>query len=231
MKNKSAKPGGKGPQRQCRQCGTCCRKGGPALRREDLELLRRGIVRHEQLVTIRKGEMGFNPAGNRLEPVPVELLKIRGQGGDWTCLFLDQANNSCAIYAHRPLTCALLECWQPAALFAAIYQDTLRRTDLINPDDPILEHIARHERQCPGEEWTALLGQYMESGAGALLARLNGLVRADLVLRQEIAARTGMTVDVEFFLLGRPFVTQLAGSGLVCVEEGGEICLRRGEGA
>ncbi|MCX5877405.1 MAG: YkgJ family cysteine cluster protein, partial [Deltaproteobacteria bacterium] len=62
----------------CKQCGTCCRKGGPALTREDLDLIRQGHIRHDQLITIRQGELGYNPATGKLEPVPVELLKIRG---------------------------------------------------------------------------------------------------------------------------------------------------------
>ncbi len=218
-------------QRECRQCGTCCRKGGPALRREDLGLVRGNIIRHDQLLTIRKGELGHNPASGRLEPVPVELLKIRGQGRDWACLFLNEADNSCAIYARRPATCALLECWRPEALLATIYQETLRRADLLNPADPLLDYIARHERECPGEEWSSLLCRYSEGRDASLLVRLTELVRTDLALRQRLARETGLGVELEFFLLGRPFLAQLAGSGLVCVEDGGELSLQQGNRA
>jgi len=214
-------------QRECRQCGTCCRKGGPALRREDLRLVQEGIIAHSQLITIRQGELGYNPATDRLEPVPVELLKIRGQGQNWTCLFFAEATSTCSIHAHRPATCMLLECWQPEALLASIYQDTLQRCDLINPNDPILAHLTRHEEQCPGRQWTTLLEQYSHSGENAILARLTGLARKDLALRREIGAARAMSVELEFFLLGRPFITQMGGSGLVCVEEGGTIHLRK----
>ncbi|MFA6283527.1 MAG: YkgJ family cysteine cluster protein [Desulfurivibrionaceae bacterium] len=209
--------------KECRQCGTCCRKGGPALSREDLDLVRQGYIRHGQLVTIRQGEMGYNPATGMLEPVPVELLKIRGQGSGWTCLFLAEANNGCTIYAHRPATCRILQCWQPEALLATIYQNTLRRTDLINPNDPILAEIDRHERACPGRLFTDLLA---DTGQDSL-ARLTEMVRTDLAIREEVAHKAGISLEMEFFLFGRPLFKQLAGSGIECVAENGGIRLQK----
>ncbi len=210
--------------KQCKQCGTCCRKGGPALSREDLDLIRQGYIRHDQLVTIRQGEMGYNPATGRLETVPVELLKIRGQGSGWTCLFFAEADNGCTIYAHRPATCRILKCWQPEPLLATIYQNTLRRADLINPNDPILVEIARHEEACPGKVFTDLLAQ---GGGTENLARLSEMVRADLAIRGEVAKTAGLSLEMEFFLFGRPLFKQLAGSGIDCVAENGGIRLQR----
>ncbi|MFA7384255.1 MAG: YkgJ family cysteine cluster protein [Desulfurivibrionaceae bacterium] len=209
---------------KCRQCGTCCRKGGPTLNRQDLALVRQGHIRHDQLLTIRQGEMGYNPGTGRLESVPVELLKIRGQGGGWSCLFLAEESNGCTIYAHRPSTCRLLQCRQPEALLATIYHNTLRRADLINPQDPILVEIERHERACPGKEFTALLA---ETGGQEVLARLNELVRVDLAIRAEVAQKTGISRELEFFLFGRPLFKQLAGSGIEWSEENGKIRLQR----
>ena len=162
--------------------------------------------------------MGYNPATARLEPVPVELLKIRGQGSGWTCLFFAEEGNGCTIYAHRPATCRILQCWQPEALLATIYKDTLRRADLINPTDPILAEIERHEEACPGRLFTALLAQ---GGGTENLARLTELVRADLAIRGEVAQKAGLSLEMEFFLFGRPLFKQLAGSGIKCVAEGG----------
>ena len=209
--------------KHCKQCGACCRKGGPALSREDLDLVRQGHIRHDQLVAIRQGEMGYNPAIATLEPVPVELLKIRGQGSGWTCLFFAEEGNACTIYAHRPATCRILQCWQPEALLTTIYQNTMRRTDLINPNDPILAEIERHEQACPGKEFTDLLTQ----ADGTDVARLSELVRADLAIRGEVAQKTGISLGMEFFLFGRPLFKQLAGSGIKCVEENGGIRLQR----
>jgi len=210
--------------KHCKQCGTCCRNGGPALSREDIDLVRQGHIRHDQLVTIRQGELGYNPATARLEPVPVELLKIRGQGSGWTCLFFAEASNGCTIYARRPATCRVLQCWQPEALLSTIYQNTLCRADLINPNDPILAEIERHERACPGKEFTDMLEQ--NTGAEELI-RLTELIRADLAIRAEIAKKIGLSLEMEFFLFGRPLFKQLAGAGIKCIEENGEIRLER----
>lgn len=212
---------------QCQQCGTCCRKGGPALCKEDMALVRQGHILHSQLITIRQGEMGYNPANDKVEPVPVELLKVRGQGAEWACLFLDTATSGCTIYAHRPATCRTLECWQPEPLLATIYKDTLCRRDLINPDDPVLEYIVRQEQQCPAGEFTGLLAKGGKDGfSEATMARLNELIRADLAIREELAQKTGLSVELEFFLLGRPLFKQLEGSGLECVEEKEGVGLR-----
>jgi len=168
--------------------------------------------------------MGYNPATARLEPVPVELLKIRGQGSGWTCLFFADAGNACTIYENRPATCRILQCWQPEDLLATIYQNTLRRADLINHHDPILAEIDRHERACSGRLFTELLSQV---GGTEDFAQLTELVRADLVIRAEVAKTAGFPLEMEMFILGRPFFKQLAGSGIECVAEGGGIRLQR----
>ena len=217
------------PMTACRQCGTCCRKGGPALRQDDIELVRQGHIRHYQLLVVRQGELGYNPATGKVEPVPVELLKIRGQDTSWTCLFLDNATLTCTIYAHRPATCRILECWAPAPLLATIYQDTLQRRDLLNPDDPIHALLDRHDRESPAAQWGVLLIQATAGNiAAADLGRLSALVRADLAIRAEAARLYGISMELEFFLFGRPLFTQLAGTHIVCIEENGEINLRQG---
>lgn len=168
--------------------------------------------------------MGYNPATARFEPVPVELLKIRGQGSDWNCLFFADEGNSCTIYANRPATCRILQCWQPEALLATIYQNTLRRADLINHYDPILAEIDRHEQACSGRLFTELLSQIVGTED---LTQLTVLVRADLAIRAEVAKTAGLSLEMEMFIFGRPFFKQLVGSGIECVEEGGGIRLQR----
>jgi len=193
------------------------------LSREDILLVRQGYIRHDQLITIRRGETGYNPATGRLEPVPVELLKIRGKGAGWTCLFFDEEDNGCTIYAHRPVTCRILQCRQPEALLATIYRDTLSRAELINPDDPILAVIDRHERTCPGD----LAAMLAERGGTEDIALLTELVRADLAIRGEVAQQAGISLEMEFFLFGRPLFKQLTGMGMEWVDENGELRFKR----
>lgn len=212
-------------QKHCRRCGTCCRKGGPTLQREDLPLVLQGLLRHDQLVTIRTGEQGYNPASGRLEPVPVELLKVRGQGSGWTCLFFAGKTNMCTIHAHRPATCRILTCWQPQALLDTIYKETLHRRDLLNPKDPLLRYLDRQEQECPVSEFTGLLARIITAGESADLTPLARLLQDDLALRNEFAKQTGLSLAMELFALGRPFFSQLGGSGLEWFEEQGKIRL------
>jgi len=216
-------------QKHCRRCGTCCRKGGPVLRREDLPLVRHGHIRHDQLVVVRIGEQGYNPASGRLEPVPVELLKVRGQGNGWACLFFTEAGNSCTIHAHRPITCRLLACWRPEALLATLYRETLQRRDLLNSRDPLLSYIDRQEQECPVAEFNSLLARIAAGGENAHLAPLARLLRDDLALRADFAGETGLSLAMELFVLGRPFFSQLAGSGVEWCEEQADIRLLPGK--
>lgn len=211
--------------RQCRQCGTCCRKGGPSLVLSDVDLVRRGKIRHDQLLTIRRGELGYNPTTARLERVPVELLKVRGRGNDWCCLFFAEENKTCSIYDDRPETCRVLECWQPEALLATIYRDTVSRADLINPDDPVLLWIERHEQSCPVKPFVELTDEAQATRSQQSLVRLEEMIEVDLTLRQEFIRQTGVDQALELFLLGRPFFRQIPCTDFICREARGRILL------
>ena len=50
----------------CMRCGTCCTKGGPALHKEDKDILLDGHIGRERLVTIRKGELAFSPISGKI---------------------------------------------------------------------------------------------------------------------------------------------------------------------
>lgn len=116
----------------CIQCGTCCRKGGPVLHHEDKGLLDSGLIRAEHLITIRKGEPAFSPLSGKVEPASCELIKINGRKGEWTCCFFDAETPACTIYAHRPLECRLLECWDTEKLISVINKNTLAGSTLFN---------------------------------------------------------------------------------------------------
>lgn len=200
-------------KQQCVQCGTCCRKGGPTLHHQDTDLLKKGTVNYQQLITIRTGETAYNPLSDKAAPIRQELVKISGTGGDWTCLFLNQAENSCSIYDHRPLECRLLACWDPTELLAVINKGTIVRTDIINPADPIAGIIAMHERQCSVDQVNTLVNKIRQQAAGQAehLAEINALVARDLAIRADAAKRFGLSVGAEMFVLGRPLFQILAG--------------------
>ena len=118
-------------QAGCLRCGTCCTKGGPALHKEDKDILLDGHIGRERLVTIRKGELAFSPLSGKLEPLQKELVKIAGKGNGWSCCFYDTEKASCSIYSHRPLECRILKCWDTEQLLSVVGKDTLARADIL----------------------------------------------------------------------------------------------------
>jgi Fe-S-cluster containining protein len=191
----------------CIRCGTCCLKGGPALHHEDKKILLAGHIGYQHLITIRKGELAFDPVCSKVEPVRQELVKVLGKGKDWSCYFYDEEGASCTIYEHRFLECRLLKCWAPSELITVIGKNTIIRADIINPTDPIMEVIETHERECPCQEIENLISDLSrETEKSKTLAKLNELVLKDLSIRFYAISELGLKREFELFIFGRPFL-------------------------
>jgi Fe-S-cluster containining protein len=199
---------------RCVRCGTCCRKGGPALHGEDKKILLAGHIGHENLITIRKGELAFSPLSGKLGPIQKELVKIAGTGKGWVCCFYDEKKSSCSLYAHRPLECRLLKCWDTAELLSAIGKDPLTRADLISMDDPIMKFIEAQEKECSiemAEDVISVLQKKKDDPTS--LAKLTALVHQDLAIRSQAIAEFGLSLEAELFIFGRPLFKILSARG------------------
>lgn len=211
----------------CIQCGTCCRKGGPALHREDSALLQNSVIRPENLITIRKGEQAFSPLTGKVEPTPCELVKINGRQGEWTCCFFDDATAACTIYSNRPYECRLLECWRTEKILSVVYKDTLTRHDIIHRRDKVMELIMIHEHQCPSTRIEELLSELSgDIDTKDIIAELTELVRHDLAIRTHAIRHAVLPEALELFILGRPLFKQLAGLGIDTIEKKGNVYLQ-----
>ncbi|MFC1524544.1 YkgJ family cysteine cluster protein [Thermodesulfobacteriota bacterium] len=222
-------PGEKGSNgSQCRRCGECCRKGGPALHFEDLQILQEGNIGYQHLTTIRKGEFAYSPLSERFEPTNRELVKLSGQAGEWTCCFFDAVVSGCNIYSHRPVECRLLNCSDPSAVKEIIGQSTLARKDIINPEDPLLQIIEDHDRECSCEVVNGLVS-VLEKGEHVAqnMEELTRLVRHDLEIRGQAIKKYGLSLERELFALGRPLFLLLSARGFVVEEKEGEIYVYR----
>jgi Fe-S-cluster containining protein len=135
-------------QNKCLRCGTCCLKGGPALHLDDKKLLSENTIKLEHLYTIRQGEPALTPFGSKPEFVQTEIIKLKGQTSQWSCLFYDRQDNSCLIYEQKPLECSLLKCWDTTELEAIVGMNLLKRTDLLYQTESLLKIIAFHEQEC-----------------------------------------------------------------------------------
>ncbi len=194
---------------ECKRCGTCCVKGGPVLHGDDLPLIKKNIIRPDQLVVIRDGEPAYNPIPDAVEPTSCEMLKIQGQSGGWQCLFYDATQKSCSIHTNRPLECRLLQCQDTAAILAVTGKDCLNRQDIIAQDDPILPHIQAFE-QCSWHKVHALLATLGPES----IAALEKILHTDLFLREQAITQLQLTLAQELFYFGRPMFQSLNHPGL-----------------
>lgn len=210
----------------CKRCGTCCTKGGPALHAEDRQIILDCHIVIGQLITIRKGELSYSPIDKRPYPVLHELVKIAGKGRSWECFFFDKEKASCAIYRHRPLECRILKCWDTTELLSVIGKDLLKRADIIEPGDPICKLIEVHEERCSTEKMEKIFSSLCGEGdRSKALEELLELVREDLSIRTEAASAFALPLEVELFMFGRPLFKLLSGRGISVQEKHGRIYL------
>ncbi len=105
-----------------------------------------------------------------------------------------------------------------------ICTDTLKRTDIINPQDPILRLIEEHEMTCSVLEMEAILSTFSEgSDKSAPLNRLAELVRKDLYIRSRAVSVFALPIATELFILGRPIFALLSCRGISIYEKNGRI--------
>lgn len=211
-------------ENQCKQCGTCCRKGGPVLHREDLPLAEEGHISYENLVTIRKGEPIQHPLRPDVEPSEREMIKLAGQGGSWICHFLDTGTNHCRIYSHRPLECRLLKCWDTEDLETIIGRNTVKRRDILDSAHPLMALIAAHDTECPYEKVYDSLSEVSKvQKKKTALAELTALARRDIKIREQAAVQFKLSVDLELFFFGRPLFMTMQSFDLEVLERHNEL--------
>jgi len=198
-------------RRTCLRCGTCCRKGGPALHLQDRKLVEEGFIHTRDLYTIRKGEWAKDPVQGALVCVESDIIKIKGRGATWTCCFFEEGPNSCSIYAHRPMECLHLECWNPSRLELIYTRDRLCRRDLLSGMEGLWEMIADHERRCSYDRICGILKAMTDSGSAGGRAEIEQITRYDGELRKLLVGRGGLEPEMLDFLLGRPLTKTLPG--------------------
>ena len=208
----------------CERCGTCCIKGGPALHFEDLQLLKNKNLNIGHLITIRKEEPVFLLSGDHTKPAPSEIVKTKGKGADWTCLFFEEKNKTCGIYGHRPLEWSLLKCWDTAELEEVAGKNLLSRYDIISSHATVIPCIKDHEKRCSLAELESLLCAMKDkSSQQEAITRLTDLVNTDLAIRSQAYAKFHFSLDAELFYFGRPLFKILNQFGIKTPEKKGKL--------
>ena len=200
-------------------------KGGPALHLEDKKLLEQKFIERESLITIRKGEPVFSLEENKTEWAGNEIVKLKGTHTEWSCIFYEQETSSCSKYQHRPLECVLLKCWDTAELEAIAGKRLLSRFDIISQNEPVMNYIQKHEKECGLEILHQLITKPQKTFDNNILAELNELVNKDLAIRSEALMHLKFTLDLELFYFGRPVFKILSQYALIPREINGKIIL------
>ena len=199
-------------QEDCEGCGKCCKEGGPALHRQDLDLVRSGKMPTTSLITIRKGELVHNPLTGTVQPVAVELVKITGTGRQWDCRYHD-AGKGCTIYEYRPLACRVLKCWDTKEVLALVEKDTLSRMDILPVDHFILPAIREQERICPCHDLQQIHSKRHQLST-EMKEELQKKAGDEMRFRLQVVALFQLQLGDELFYFGRPFFQLLQALGV-----------------
>ncbi len=192
------------PAQRCLQCGICCRKGGPSLHLEDRPLVEQGFIHTRHLYTIRRGELARDPIRGELVRVDSDIIKIKGDDDSWACRFLDGDSNRCRIYAHRPLECRALACWDTSRIEQMYDRDRLSRSELLAGIEGLWALIEDHERRCSYDRIQGWLEGITGPDAEKARAQLTEIKTYDAELRKLMVSRGCIEPDMLDFLLGRP---------------------------
>lgn len=211
-------------QEECRRCGTCCKNGGPSLHTSDIELIEKGIISLEMLITIRKGEYVHNPLLNAIVPTQLEFVKLKGRGQEWCCLNFDTLKNECNIYSNRPVACRKLKCWDTDAIQEIMEKDTLSRKNIIGVSDPMLKVIDDYEAQFPCPDFEKLRSGLDGSSENRVL-ELQELINEELRYRTGCVKEHNLPLALELFYLGRPLFQLVQAVGGKVVERRGRLDL------
>jgi len=201
----------------CTRCGECCRKGGPALHREDAALFTgENALDLCHVVTLRAGEPAFDQVRGRVLPLAAEILKIKGSGEGWTCAFFDTAKSACALYDRRPAECRALFCQDTGALAEMYEKNRLTRRDLLPKGHGVLAVMAEHEALVPPARIAPLAAALRAGGQEALdaEAELSRMALADQAFRTSLADRAGIAPAYHDFFFGRGIGALFCAAGL-----------------
>ena len=198
-------------------------KGGPTLHEDDAALFEKGILKQNNLFTLRKGEVVRN-TDDTLMALEQEMIKIKGRGEAWTCMFYDDEQKECRIYDQRPIECRALKCWDLRKLNEAMAKPRLQRKHLINPDDGILKIIGAHEQRCSYEILEASVQGLRGPDADKAVEKILDLLRYDEYTRLFLIEKLNLDPNAMDFFFGRPLTTTIRMFGL-CVKQEGDTPL------
>lgn len=188
---------------ECKRCGTCCKKGGPALHVEDKQIIDSGSIPVSSLYTIRKGELVNDNIGGGLIRLRDEIIKIKSRPDLSVCMYFNDADMSCGIYDDRPMECRILECWDTTKIAAIYAQDRLTRALVLEKVEWLKNLVQTHESESDLDKIQNLVND-REAGDADAASALTEMINYDFHLRSVVTEKGNIAPDMLDFILGRP---------------------------
>lgn len=195
--------------KECKRCGTCCRKGSPSFHFEDKALIEEGLIPAKYLYTIRKGEPLRDNISGKIVYAPSDIIKIRGQKNSWTCHYYNEDEKKCGIYEFRPLECRILKCWDTRDIEGIYGKSMLSRKDLFSKVKGLWELVIEYDERCSYKEVTDLIKETGGRGSGRLPEKAAELIEYDNTVRELVVKKGNLDSDLLDFLFGRPLSVTL----------------------
>ena len=211
----------------CMRCGACCEKGGPSFHHDDRMLIEKGNILSKYLYTIRKGELAYDNVQGCLRAVESDIIKIKGKGDGWICLFFDEEKKACMIYPERPLECRALRCWDTREIEQIYASNRLTREDLVSDIEGLWELVRDHQVRCDYKKIQKLIDDLISTNSPSSYRKLLEIVRYDAEMRKLVISQGGLEEDMLDFLFGRPLTKTLRNYGFKVQQIGKKIGLVR----
>ncbi len=194
--------------------------------------MEQGLLTFAHILTLRTGELTFDPVLNRLMPLEREAIKIMGTGEQahpWHCIFHSAAG--CDLHPLRPAQCAALFCTDTQALAHMYHQDRACRADMPLLQPGWLELVEAHEEACPLHPLADAAYEIFQSTSPIredLSESILQCVRYDLAFRQLCTEKAHMAAQLLPCFLGRPVHAFLPSVGLEATQtQQGELVLKK----
>jgi Fe-S-cluster containining protein len=209
----------------CRQCGTCCRKGGPAIHQEDKKLLVNGHIPLKYLFTIRKNEPVYDNIQGCIISAPSDIIRIKSLESSNTCVFFNPDHNQCTIYDYRPLECRILECWNTLEIEERYNKGRLSRQELLANTPYISDMVEYHENRCGYHIIKRLIHQLNQDKNQNILKNIREILAFDNHFRILAIEKSICKTDVMDFLFGSSLQNTLPRMGLKVIRKKDGYCL------
>jgi Fe-S-cluster containining protein len=203
---------------QCIRCGECCLKSSPTLLKTDLPLVKKKRIKHNEIYTLRRGELVTDNINGETVIAGTELIKVAEK--NWIkggCIFYSEPDKSCSIYTHRPSQCVALKCWDTKEFMNVYKNPKLEREDFIE-DGVLLGLIEEHEKRCSYSLIEGYIKKIQEHGETALERILN-IIKFDYQIRPFVSQKLGLSLNRMNLYFGRPLTVTITMFGLQVIRE------------